>query len=95
MKRALSRISGLIVLLLIALAFVSCSLLGGFEFINRSSYTVQVTPFGQDSWSSFKLDPGESNKINVDEQYITFLYSPSSLVNCDQSQDGKAIFTNR
>jgi hypothetical protein len=52
------RISGLMVLLIIALAPATRSLFeNGFEFINNFSYPVSVHPLEHD-WGFFDLDPG-------------------------------------
>lgn len=95
MKRSVSRISALTIVLAVALALAACSLLNnGCDFINHSSYTVDVYPL-QDSWSYFELAPGATHSISVKEDYVLFTYSPTSLVKCDQSNAGKAIFTDR
>lgn len=91
MKKLIARSLILLALTLLALPLASCSLFG-INFINNSSYTVHVTPVGQD-WEFFILDPGETH--NVSEASVTFLYWPTTTVACDDSQDGKIVFTNR
>ena len=93
MKRPVVRSVVLLVLAVLALPLASCSLFG-VNFINNSSYTVEVTPVGQD-WEFFILDPGQKHNVSPKEGYVSFLYWPTSTVACDDSQAGKIVFTNR
>jgi len=93
MKRLIVLSFILLVLAVLALPLASCSLFG-VKFINNSSYTVEVTPLEQD-WEFFILDPGATHRVSPKEGYVSFLYWPTSTVACDDSQEGKIVFTNR
>jgi len=95
MRKGFFRISKLVVLLMIALTLFTCSLFdNGVQFMNKSSYIVAVIPLEQD-WESFQLDPGDTKKITTKNDYVSFLYTPATLVDCDKSKTGKIIFTNK
>ncbi len=94
MKKMVMRTFCLAVLLVIAFALSSCSLFqNGVEFINNSSYTVSVYPLDE-SWDYFELDPGDKHTVTTKESYISFLYSPTSFVRCDESS-GRVVFKDR
>ena len=93
MKRLIVRRFILLVVAVLAVLLASCSLFG-VKFINNSSYTVEVTPLDQE-WEFFILDPGETHSVSPKEGYVSFLYWPASTVACDDSLEGKVVFTNR
>lgn len=57
-------------------------------FINNSSYNVQVSPNGQDTWLAFLISPGQQRTITLDTT-IYYVYSPSALV--EVNQDGNNV----
>jgi hypothetical protein len=68
---------------------------GKFTFKNQSSFTVTVTPNGQTDWAKFVLGAGQSRDVEIDEDMIYFLYSPSNRVLADTSDESEIVFYNR
>ncbi|MGD9613283.1 MAG: hypothetical protein AB7V22_10350 [Kiritimatiellia bacterium] len=61
-----------------------------WEFSNRSSYRVTVSPNGQ-YWLSVTLSPGTSAEVEYDGDRIQYVYSPSDKVRPDGSDTSRTI----
>lgn len=83
----------LITILLIVTVVVACKHEPEFvaEFVNNSSYTLTISPNGQD-WLEFRLASGYSRTVTISESTIYFFYSPASFVVCDVSGDSLIVF---
>jgi hypothetical protein len=101
MKRSLW--TALVVGMALACA-VGCEEIGGqltgrrsYTFKNDSSFTVTVTPDGQDTWDGFTFGPSEDRDVTVreDDGEIHYLYEPPGSV-IAEGPDGNVIrFVNR
>ncbi len=93
----------ILLLIIIAISIVtSCALFfeepdevdeHNFTFVNNSSYTLTITPNGQDSWLEFQIASGNSRTITIPENIIYFSYNNAGSIYCDTSGGG-AVFTD-
>ena len=69
-----------------------------WEFQNRSSYTLEITPNGQ-SWLGFVLAPGQDREVRVTEDDGTahYFYTRSDRVRKESNpkENNHIIFYNR
>ena len=62
-------------------------------FINKSSYTVQVTPSANSGWAGFRIAPGENHKIR-NPRDIFFTFEPKFRVEVGENENGRVLFIN-
>jgi hypothetical protein len=64
-----------------------------YTFKNRSSFTVTVTPDGQDTWSGFAFGAGQDHDVTVEEDdgEIRYLYTPSDKVLAEGPDSGNNV----